>query len=756
MGSTTTTQHNGRSPSLARQLRLPLFWLTLSLLNFIPAVAVAQVNKESPAAESPAESANGSPSPIAYPAVSSGSFSTSGSSVGPYGYRGVDGYTDSQDASLGYRYGDGSSPSSYQPSYASGGTYRQPSGLVILNERWAVVPTKLTGELYALQLPELTVEVAYQDAKRSFGKAVRISDTACVVLDSAASSAVVFQIGEEGWRPIAELPCPGTPNSLVWDADASVLFVTGQWSQRLYRFQANHTAGDSATGASAGDDPATGNPATLSSSTLSSTTLNLETLNLTTWTTLPTTDLPMCGGVVLPLKQHSAVLVMDAFGRDFAIVDLDSAEVIKHAQVYGHNISQIVSVDDGQRVMYTHQLLNEFAQSMRGDITWGGLLSNNIRWLKTERMLNETGADIFSQGKFYPVGVTGDGAGDPTSFALTEDGALAVTLGGTDRVALGHLRDLDLRQVDVGQRPIACAFTLDAKQLIVVNQFSDNLSVIDVSSRSVTHVPLGELRRPTEVEVGERFFFHSKLAHDGWMSCHSCHSQGHTNGQLNDNLTDGTFGSPKRILSLLGQAETAPYSWSGKFESLDEQVFHSIRSTMATDNPIDEGTVKAIATYIRTLPAPPSVLAARQTVNASGQGLVSDAQLATVANDSATELNETTADKEGTAEKKGTAEYVREALLHGGSLFQELGCRECHAGDHYTSRATYDVGLADEQGLTRFNPPSLLGVSQRAGALFHDGRATSLEAVVADFRHQLPRELTSAEVEALVCYLKSL
>ncbi len=720
MGSTTTTQHYSRSPALARQQRLPSILLTLSLLNFIPAVAVAQVKTESPAAESPAESANGLPSPAA----------SSGFSVGPYGYRGVDGYTDSQDASLGYRYGDGSSPSGYQPSYVAGGTYRQPSGLVMLNEQLAVVPTKLTGELYALQLPELSVAVAYQDAKRSFGKAVRISDTACVVLDLAASSAVVFQVGEEGWRPSAELPCPGTPNSLVWDADTSVLFVTGQWSQRLYRFQANYAAVDSATSASAVDNPVT--------------------LNLATWTTLPTTDLPMCGGVMLPLKQHSAVLVMDAFGRDFAIIDLHSAEVIKHAKVYGHNISQIVSVDDGQRVMYTHQLLNEFAQSMRGDITWGGLLSNNIRWLKTERMLNETGADIFSRGKFYPVGVTGDGAGDPTSFALTEDGALAVTLGGTDRIAMGHLRDLDLRQVDVGQRPIACAFTPDSKQLIVVNQFSDNLSVIDVSSRSVTHIPLGELRRPTEVEVGERFFFHSKLAHDGWMSCHSCHSQGHTNGQLNDNLTDGTFSSPKRILSLLGQAETAPYSWSGKFESLDEQVFHSIRSTMATDSPIVEGTVKAIATYIRTLPAPPSVLTARSAVNASAQGLVSDAQLATVANDSAAKLNETT------AANQSTAEQVREAVRHGGSLFQELGCRECHAGNHYTSRGAYDVGLADEQGLTRFNPPSLLAVSQRAGALFHDGRAVSLEAVIADFRHQLPRELTSAEVEALVCYLKSL
>lgn len=81
---------------------------------------------------------------------------------------------------------------------------------------------------------------------------------------------------------------------------------------------------------------------------------------------------------------------------------------------------------------------------------------------------------------------------------------------------------------------------------------------------------------------------------------------------MSDELTE-------QILLLLGQAETAPYSWSGRFESLDEQVFHSIRSTMATDHPIDEAAVKAIAMYIRTLPAPPSLLAAREKLAAVGQ-----------------------------------------------------------------------------------------------------------------------------------------
>ena len=48
------------------------------------------------------------------------------------------------------------------------------------------------------------------------------------------------------------------------------------------------------------------------------------------------------------------------------------------------------------------------------------------------------------------------------------------------------------------------------------------------------------------------------------MSCHSCHTDGHTNGQLNDNLSDfKTFGAPKRVLSLLGKRDTMPLAWNG-------------------------------------------------------------------------------------------------------------------------------------------------------------------------------------------------
>ncbi len=609
---------------------------------------------------------------------------------------GNEGYTDSQDASLGYRYGDRQSVDIYKANYSPTGSYRQPIAIAMIHDRLAVVPTKLTGEIYALRLPEKKlIELIHSDPTRQFGKLIRLCDTAFVVLDRLAGEALVFQSDaapapSERWSIVAKLSCPGAPHSLAWDGESGDLFITGQWSQRLYHFQNEFRRDGVATENASKIDPSR-------------------------WKELPSTELPMCGGVVLPLKQHSVVLVMDAFGRDFAVVDCNSSKVIKHGEVYGHNISQIVAVDGGERIMFTHQLLNEFAQSMRGDITWGGLMSNAIRWLKTERLLTQTGSDIFSQGKFYPIGAVGDGAGDPTSFDLSVGGTIAVTLGGTNRVALADLHELDFRQFDVGFHPVACCFTSDQSQLIVVNQFSDSLSVVGVSDGTVEHLELGPLRFPTESEQGEQFFFHSKLAHDGWMSCHSCHSQGHTNGQLNDNLTDDSFSSPKRILSLLGQADTTPYSWNGKFEKLEEQVFHSIRSTMATDNPIDQAMVDAIAVYVRSLPSPPSVLMAR-----------------------------------------GELDEHSNYLKAGNSLFQSLGCADCHGGTTYTSTEKFDVGLEDELGNRMFNPPSLLGISQRQSALFHDGRANSIQDVIVKFRHQMKRELSDQELKDLVYFLNSL
>ena len=72
-----------------------------------------------------------------------------------------------------------------------------------------------------------------------------------------------------------------------------------------------------------------------------------------------------------------------------------------------------------------------------------------------------------------------------------------------------------------------------------------------------------------------------------------------------------------------------------------------------------------------------------------------------------------------------------------------------------TSAGAYDVGLVDELGRDRFNPPSLRGVRLRA-PLFHDNRAASLDEVITRFNHGGAEEVSPADAAALLAYLRSL
>src|SRR5262249_5606729 len=155
----------------------------------------------------------------------------------------------------------------------------------------------------------------------------------------------------------------------------------------------------------------------------------------------------------------------------------------------------------------------------------------------------------------------------------------------------------------------------------------------------------------------------------------SCHTDGHTNGLLADTLGDGSYGAPKRVPSLLGTGATGPWGWTGPFERLGDQVRSSIETTMQGRPPTDE-QVADLTAYLRALPPP------------------------------------TPADPAGGGE----------AAARGRAVFDARGCTECHAPPEYTTPGRYDVGLADEVGNRRFNPPALRGVGRRT-SLLHDGRA---------------------------------
>ncbi|MEI8021885.1 MAG: di-heme oxidoredictase family protein, partial [Schlesneria sp.] len=95
------------------------------------------------------------------------------------------------------------------------------------------------------------------------------------------------------------------------------------------------------------------------------------------------------------------------------------------------------------------------------------------------------------------------------------------------------------------------------------------------------------------------------------------------------------------------------------------------------------------------------------------------------------------------------------AVARGAAIFEAQNCRNCHTQPLFTSAKIVDVGLKDERGTSKFNPPSLRGVSQNA-PYFHDGRAKSLEALFTQFRHQLIGDLSSEELADLVAFLNDL
>ena len=96
-----------------------------------------------------------------------------------------------------------------------------------------------------------------------------------------------------------------------------------------------------------------------------------------------------------------------------------------------------------------------------------------------------------------------------------------------------------------------------------------------------------------------------------------------------------------------------------------------------------------------------------------------------------------------------------DSVSRGRELFEQRGCQECHTPPTYTSPSVYDVGLADELGVKRFNPPSLRGVGHRR-AHFHDNRAKSLEAVFSSVAHQPETRLSQEDLVHLIRFLESL
>ncbi len=422
-------------------------------------------------------------------------------------------------------------------------------------------------------------------------------------------------------------------------------------------------------------------------------------------------DLPFAPRQLLALPG-GRVLVADAFGGGLAVVDPRQRRVESVRRLDAHNLRGLALDRTGKGVLVAHQLLYAQGRTVPTDIRSGNVVNNLVHRLRLDVVLDPR-ADLLRDAETILLGDVERGAADPAGLAETADGRLLVAFAGIHELGIGQPeRTLWVRR-RVGARPTALAYDAARRRAYLACTFDDSIAVVDPDApKLIGPVRLGPAPERSAAERGEALFYDAERSLEGWYSCHSCHTDGHTSGRLNDNFTDGSFGTPKRVLSLRGTRDTHPWAWNGRMDTLARQVRTSITGTMQGPAPTAEQVGDLVA-FLRTLPPPPSLPAARGTLDAA-------------------------------AVERGRKVFVREK------------CGVCHAPPAYTSAKTYDVGLPDENGSHAYNPPSLRGVSQ-GGPFFHDGRAATLEEVFGRFGH--PRsatKLSETERRDLIAFLGSL
>ena len=409
----------------------------------------------------------------------------------------------------------------------------------------------------------------------------------------------------------------------------------------------------------------------------------------------------------LRLDGRGKLVAADAFGGGLAVVDLASGAVESRRTLPAHNVGGLAVSEDGERLVLTQQYLNARADTRADDIHWGFLMTNSLRSVRLDALLTP-GADVVPGGRLDHLGEPGRGAGDPSGVVVLPGGRVATALSGVNEIAVGPVERPDRDRVAVGRRPTALLADAGGKVVYAAETLDDALAFVDVDAlKTIARVGLGPTPAPTEADLGERLFYDATLSHEGWMSCQSCHGDGHASALLADTLGDGSYGAPKRTLSLLGVADTAPYAWDGSVSTLEGQVRKSFRTTLQGKDP-GEARAREVAAFLRTLAPPPA---------------------------------DTPADPK--------------AVERGRLAFGRRGCDRCHAPPTYTTAKTYDVGLTDDVGNAAFNPPSLRGVGRR-DRLFHDGRARGLDEVLTRFGHPNGRDLPAGEAADLAAFLRSL
>lgn len=269
-----------------------------------------------------------------------------------------------------------------------------------------------------------------------------------------------------------------------------------------------------------------------------------------------------------------------------------------------------------------------------------------------------------------------------------------------------------------------------------------------------------------KVLLGRSLYFDTALSGDGTVSCATCHMLEHGGAEPRKTSTGirgqvGPINSP----TVLNSSYNFVQFWDGRAKDLQEQAAGPV------ENPIEMGA---------TWPDVVERLKKNKEYAAAFAKLYEDGITKDNTTDAIAEYEKSLiTPSRFDAYLKGDDTAITDAEKKGYATFKEVGCTSCHTGiivggtmfqklglvkDYFVDRGTAvtdaDLGRFNvtkkNQDKYFFKVPTLRNVELTAPYL-HDGSRDTLEETVKIMgTYQLGRDLTDAQVNSIVTFLKSL
>jgi len=335
---------------------------------------------------------------------------------------------------------------------------------------------------------------------------------------------------------------------------------------------------------------------------------------------------------------------------------------------------------------------------------------------------------------------------DPPGVGLPFDAA--VTPGGEElwivNAASNDVSVIDLTarslagHVEVGDTPRGIVLSPDGSTAYVNNTLAGTVSVVDTAAYSVTSViTVTDIPLPPILLNGKRLFHSSddpRVSRAQWVSCSTCHFEGEHDGRT---WTFG-FAGPRNTTSLLGMIETYPLRWSGEWDESADSEYANRKENFGSG--LIDGDMNCTIFPPDCINHPPN------------QGRSYDLDSLAAFLDSL---------QVSLSPPHAHGEPLTEAEQRGQAIFNDpaLDCVTCHPPPIYTDQRLHDVGTDDEKIGPEYDTPTLRGLYDSA-PYFHDGSAATLyEAVTypsSGSEHDVSGSLTEEQIHDLIAFLMAL